>query len=70
MLSSDELCRHPAAFPALTGTTRAEFDALRRRFESAEQLARTAARTTVDGQRRRRAPEPDAPSATARPADS
>jgi hypothetical protein len=32
MLSYEELCRHPAAFPSLTGMTRPEFDALLGRF--------------------------------------
>jgi hypothetical protein len=28
MLSYEELCRHPAAFPSLTGMARSEFDSL------------------------------------------
>lgn len=36
MLSYEELCRHPAAFPSLTGMTRAEFDGLLGRFSQAE----------------------------------
>jgi len=56
MLSYDELCRHPAAFPSLTGMTRPEFDTLLGRFAPAEDRARAAARTTAEGQPRRRAP--------------
>jgi hypothetical protein len=57
MLSSDALCRHPDAFPSLTGLTRAEFDTLAREFEAAERDAR--GRTT----RRDRRPRRNAPGA-------
>ena len=56
MLSYEELCRHPAAFPSLTGMTRREFDALLGRFRLAE--AAPTARgdlTRRDGKPRRRA---------------
>jgi hypothetical protein len=55
MLSYDALCRHPAAFPSLTGMTRAEFDALAERFERAEAELRSKAATTRDGRVRSRA---------------
>jgi DDE superfamily endonuclease/Helix-turn-helix of DDE superfamily endonuclease len=46
MLSYDALCKHPAAFPSLTGLTRAEFDALAGEFEAAERDHRRATATT------------------------
>jgi hypothetical protein len=46
MLSYDELCRHPAAFPSLTGVTRAEFDELLARFRQAEADLRARSDTT------------------------
>jgi hypothetical protein len=46
MLSYDALCRHPAAFPSLTGLTRAEFEALAWEFEQAERDLRGAASPT------------------------
>jgi hypothetical protein len=55
MLSYDDLCRHPAAFPSLTGMTRSEFDALAERFERASDELRSATATTQDGKPRRRA---------------
>jgi IS5 family transposase len=56
MMSYDDLCRHPAAFPSLTGMTRAEFDALAERFERAETELRSAATATRrDGKARTRA---------------
>jgi DDE superfamily endonuclease/Helix-turn-helix of DDE superfamily endonuclease len=56
MLSYDELCRRPSAFPALTGLARREFDALLPRFARAEAdlLARSA--RTRGGAPRARAP--------------
>jgi len=57
MLSYEELCRHPAAFPSLTGMTRAEFDELLARFRQAEADLRAKSDTTRRGGRaRRRAP--------------
>jgi hypothetical protein len=56
MLRYDDLCRHVAAFPSLTGMTRAEFDSLLERFVRAEDQAQAASRTTSEGQPRRRAP--------------
>ena len=57
MLSYDELCRHPAAFPSLSGMTRAEFDSLLGRFRQAEVDLRASSDTTrKDGKPRRRAP--------------
>jgi hypothetical protein len=53
MLSYDDLCRHPAAFPSLTGMTRAEFDALAERFQRASDELRSP--TTRDGKARTRA---------------
>ena len=41
MLNYDALCRHPDAFPSLTGLTRAEFDTLAAEFQAAERDART-----------------------------
>jgi len=56
MLSYEELCRHPAAFPSLTGMTRPEFDALLGRFLRAEAgLRATGDRTRRGGKPRRRA---------------
>jgi hypothetical protein len=56
MLSYDALCRHPAAFPSLTGLTRAEFDALAVEFEAVERDHRgAAARTRRDQEPRRNA---------------
>src|SRR4051812_8454297 len=59
MLSYDALCRHPAAFPSLTGLNRAEFEALPVEFESAERDLRVAASET----RRDRKPLTKAPGA-------
>jgi DDE superfamily endonuclease len=57
MLSYDDLCRHPSAFPALTGLTRREFDALLGRFTRAEADLRAGSdRTRRDGSPRVRAP--------------
>jgi hypothetical protein len=57
MLSYEELCRHPAAFPSLTGMTRAEFDELLSRFRQAEaDLRANSDSTRRDGKPRRRAP--------------
>jgi hypothetical protein len=56
MLSYEELCRHPAAFPSLTGMTRAEFDELLARFRRAEADLRANSQTTRrDGRPRERA---------------
>ena len=56
MLSHEELCRHPAAFPSLTGMTRAEFDGLLARFTRAEADLRASSQTTRrDGRPRERA---------------
>jgi DDE superfamily endonuclease/Helix-turn-helix of DDE superfamily endonuclease len=46
MLSYDALCKHSAAFPSLTGLTRAEFDALAVEFEATERDHRRANATT------------------------
>jgi hypothetical protein len=54
MLSYDALCRHPDAFPNLTGLTRAEFDALASQFEAAERDARRSATATRRDRRPRR----------------
>jgi hypothetical protein len=59
MLSYDALCRHPDAFPNLTGLTRAEFDTLAREFEAAERVLRGSTPTT----RRFRQPRRNAPGA-------
>jgi hypothetical protein len=57
MLSYDELCRHPASFPSLTGMRRAEFDDLLGRFGRAEaDLRAQGGPTRRDGESRRRAP--------------
>jgi hypothetical protein len=57
MLSYDDLCRHPAAFPSLTGMTRPEFDDLLARFTPAEADRRDRRDRTCRGHRpRRRAP--------------
>jgi hypothetical protein len=53
MLSHDELCRHPAAFPSLTGMTRAEFDELLPRFVQAEADLRANSETTRRGKKPR-----------------
>ncbi len=56
MLSYDALCKHPAAFPSLTGLTRAEFEGLAGQFQAAERDRRAAATTTRrDGRPRRNA---------------
>jgi DDE superfamily endonuclease len=56
MLSYEELCRHPAAFPSLTGMTRSEFDELLGRFRQAEADLRANSQTTRrDGRPRERA---------------
>jgi hypothetical protein len=56
MLSYEELCRHPAAFPSLTGLTRAEFDELLARFRQTEADLRANSQTTRrDGRPRERA---------------
>jgi hypothetical protein len=65
MLRYDELCRHPSAFPALTGLTRPEFDALLQRFAQAEAARRTAGTRTRDGSPRARAPGAGRPHAHA-----
>jgi hypothetical protein len=54
MFSYDDLCRHPAAFPHLTGLTQAEFDTLAREFETAERDHRGSAQTTRRDPRPRR----------------
>lgn len=59
MLFYAELCRHPAAFPSLTGMTRREFDALADQFEQAERDARARSATT----RRSQEPRSNAPGA-------
>jgi hypothetical protein len=46
MLSYADLCRHPAAFPSLTGMTRPEFDTLADQFERASQQNRDRSATT------------------------
>lgn len=46
MLSYEELCRHPAAFPSLTGMTCPEFDDLLVRFRQAEADLRASSETT------------------------
>jgi hypothetical protein len=57
MLSYEELCRHPAAFPSLVGMTRPEFDDLLGRFRRAESdLRARSERTRRDGKPRERAP--------------
>jgi DDE superfamily endonuclease len=56
MLSYEELCRHPAAFPSLAGMTRPEFDDLLERFARAEAALRANSdRTRRGGSPRRRA---------------
>jgi len=55
MISYEELCRHSAAFPSLTGLTRGEFDALLVRFCQAEADRRDHSTQTRDGQSRQRA---------------
>ena len=59
MFRYDDLCRHPAAFPSLTGLTRAEFDELVPRFERAEREVRARSATT----RREGKPRVNAPGA-------
>ena len=59
MLSYDALCRHPDAFPSLTGVTPAEFDRLAAEFQAAERDARSSATAT----RRDRRPLRNAPGA-------
>jgi hypothetical protein len=46
MLSYDALCRHPDAFPSLTGMTRDGFDTLAAEFQAAERDRRASARAT------------------------
>jgi hypothetical protein len=53
MLSYEELCRHPAAFPSLTGMKRGEFDELLARFRQAEADLRASSQTTRRGGRPR-----------------
>jgi hypothetical protein len=65
MLSYAELCRHSSAFPALTGLTRAEFDALLPRFARAEADRRAGSGRTRQGSPRRRAPGAGRPYANA-----
>ena len=56
MLSYEELCHHPAAFPSLTGMTRSEFDELLVHFRQAEADLRANSQTTrKDGRPRERA---------------
>ena len=55
MISYEALCRHPAAFPPLTGLTRAEFDILLLRFSAAEAQRRRST-TTSAGRPRTNAP--------------
>jgi hypothetical protein len=59
MLSYGELCRHPAAFPSLTGMTRSEFETLAAQFERALQQSRDGSTTT----RRSHKPRCNAPGA-------
>ena len=61
MLSYEDLCRHPSAFPDLTGLRHAEFDALAARFERAERALRSASELTRQGKPRTRAPGAGAP---------
>jgi DDE superfamily endonuclease len=57
MISYAELCRHPTAFPSLTGMTRGEFDALLERFRRAEaDLRARSDRTRRDGKPRANSP--------------
>jgi hypothetical protein len=57
MISYEELCRHPAAFPSLTGMKRVEFDSLLERFRRAEaDLRARSGRTRRDGKPRANAP--------------
>jgi DDE superfamily endonuclease len=53
MLSYEELCRHPDAFPSLTGMTRPEFDDLLGRFRQAEADLRAQSDTTRKGKKPR-----------------
>jgi hypothetical protein len=59
MFRYDDLCRHPTAFPSLTGLNRAEFDELVPRFERAERELRARSATT----RREGRPRVNAPGA-------
>jgi hypothetical protein len=59
MIRYDDLCRHPAAFPSLTGLTLAEFDLLAPRFEQAGRDLRARSVAT----RRRHQPRVHAPGA-------
>jgi DDE superfamily endonuclease len=59
MIRYAELCRHPTAFPSLTGLRRAEFDELAARFARAEAQRRAGSATT----RRDRRPRQTAPGA-------
>jgi DDE superfamily endonuclease len=59
MLSYDSLCRHPDAFPSLTGLNQAEFDRLADEFEAAGRRARGSATAT----RRHHRPLRNAPGA-------
>src|SRR5262249_45573829 len=59
MIRYAELCRHPTAFPSLTGLRRAEFDELAARFARAEAQRRAGSATT----RRGRRPRQNAPGA-------
>jgi hypothetical protein len=54
MLSYADLCRHPAAFPSLTGMTRGEFETLAEQFEQAEQDHRDRSASTRRGHGPRR----------------
>ena len=54
MLSYDALCRHPAAFPSLTGLTRAEFESLAVEFEVVERNLRSATSETRRDRKPRR----------------
>ena len=54
MLSYDALCRHPAAFPSLTGLTRAEFESLAVEFEVLERDLRGATSETRRDRKPRR----------------
>ena len=59
MFRYDDLCRHPTAFPSLTGLNRAEFDELVPRFERALAAQRAGSATT----RREGRPRVNAPGA-------
>lgn len=49
MITYDELRRHPAAFPSLTGMTHAEFDDLAEQFARAEAQLKATSETTRRG---------------------